>query len=101
MYFQADDHYTHVYLLSGGHMLIPFGISKVEAVIGEVAGEDKYHLRLGRKHILNMRAIFHVNTIRQVVQLYDDHGNVTSIQLPKHILRAIIEYITNRPNQAD
>lgn len=35
MYFQADDHYSHVYYASGTHFMLPFGLSKVESAIGE------------------------------------------------------------------
>ncbi len=96
MYFQADDHYTHVYLLSGGHFLIPFGLSKVGAAIDKVMPEGKYHHRLGRRHIINLRSVFHVNVIKSVVQLSDNHGSVCSLQLPKPVLRTIIEMIESK-----
>ncbi len=92
MYFQADDHYTHVYLLSGLHFMIPFGLSKVEANIAATVTTDRYHHRMGRKYIFNMKSIFHVNVIKQVVQLADNHGAITNITLPKSVLRQIIDY---------
>lgn len=93
MFFQADDHYTHVYLLSGLHFLIPFGLSKVESAIAEAVPSGNVHLRMGRKYIINMRSVFHVNVVNQVVRLSDNHGGVSSISLPKPILRRIIEYL--------
>ena len=33
LYFEADDHYTHVYYSSGTHFMIPFGLAKVEAAL--------------------------------------------------------------------
>ncbi len=99
MYFQADDHYTHVYLLSGGHFMIPFGLAKVEQAIEEAVSSDKYHLRMGRKYIINMRSVFHVNVMKQVVQLSDNHGAVCSLQMPKPVLRTIIDAIENRTSK--
>lgn len=91
LYFQADDHYTHVYYASGAHFLLPFGLSKVEAAVGEITEDTKFLVRLGRKYIVNTRRIFHINTIKQTLLLSDDHGNTQSIHLPKPVLRSLME----------
>lgn len=99
MYFQSDDHYTHIYFLSGFHCLIPFGLSKVESAIDEALGESKYHLRLGRKFIINLKAVFHVNALKQSVIFTDDKGTTATIYLPKPVLRTLMDILDTNKQQ--
>jgi len=91
MYFQADDHYSHVYYASGTHFMLPFGLSKVESAIGEQPEGSEAFVRLGRKHIVNTRRIFHVSTIKQQLLLADDSGGTVAVKIPKHVLRTLID----------
>lgn len=75
--------------------MVPFGLSELEKRIGSVMSDAKFLIRFGRKYIINMRHVFHVNTVRQVVVLTDGNGNNISVSLPKNILRNIIEAISN------
>lgn len=59
LYFEADDHYTHVYYSSGTHFMIPFGLAKVEAALSNKGRAGDAFLRLGRKYIVNIRRVFH------------------------------------------
>lgn len=94
MYFQADDHYTHVYYTTGTHFLVPFGLSKVEMAVSGALPDDKYLMRLSRKYIINVRCIFHVNMLKQVVVLSDDHGTNHSIHLPRPTLRLLMQLLS-------
>lgn len=100
MYFQADDHYTHVYYSSGAHFMIPFGLSKVEAAVDEKLADDKYFMRLGRKYMVNIRRVFHVNAIKQIALLVDDHGNNYTLHLPKPVLRLLMDRLSGVPSSA-
>lgn len=96
LYMQADDHYTHIVYTSGAKFMVPFGLSEMEKRIDDVMeGSEKYLKRFGRKHIINIRRVFHVNTVRQVVVLTDDSANNVSVSLPKNILRSIIETMSD------
>ena len=64
LYFEADDHYTHVYYSSGTHFMIPFGLAKVEAALSNKGRAGDAFLRLGRKYIVNIRRVFHVNAVK-------------------------------------
>ena len=81
--------------MSGAKFMVPFGLSELEKRIGSVMPDAKFLVRFGRKYIINMRHVFHVNTVRQVVVLTDGNGNNVSVSLPKNILRNIIEAISN------
>lgn len=91
LYFKADDHYTHVYSSTGVHMVMPFSLGKVEAVIAQRTGGDTPLLRLGRTFIVNTDRIHHVNVLKQSVLLADDHGNVHSLHLSRQVLQALME----------
>lgn len=93
LFLQADDHYTIVNYVNGTHFMIPFGLSKVEELIAETLVGDCYLVRLGRKYIINTRCVFHINTIKQVVTLSDNHGLNHSLHLPKAILKELMELL--------
>lgn len=94
LYMQADDHYTHVYYQSGLHFMLPFGMSKVNEAIERVMGENPYLMRFGRKFIINLLCIFHINTVKQTLVLADAQGRNISLTLPKQTLRDIMGMLT-------
>lgn len=96
LYMQADDHYTHIVYISGAQFMVPFGLSELERRITEVTAGEPFLVRMGRKFIINMRHVFHVNTVRQVAVLSDANGKNYSISLPKPVLRGIIERLGNK-----
>lgn len=101
LYMQADDHYTHVFYLSGAHFMMPFGLSEVTQVVCRALEGDRYLLRLGRKYIVNTRAIFHINTVKQSLMLTDANGNNVSIRLPKQTLREMIDFLSRPMTHQD
>lgn len=96
LYFQADDHYTHVYYASGTHFMLPFGLAKVEAAVAAPDAGGESFMRLGRKYIVNTRRVFHISTVKQVLMLSDNNGNTLSIHIPKPVLRTLIETLRRR-----
>ena len=96
MYLQADDHYTVAYYASGTHFMVPFGLSKVETAIAEKLDGDNYLIRLSRKYIVNIRCIYHVNAVKQEVQLVDAQGSTHSLHFPKPVLRKLIDMLSIR-----
>ena len=96
MYLQADDHYTVAYYTSGTHFMIPFGLSKVEAAIAEKLDGDNFLIRLSRKYIVNTRCIYHVNAVKQEVQMVDAQGVSHSLHFPKAVLRKLIDMLNVR-----
>ena len=99
LYMQADDHDTHVTYVSGAHFMVPFGLSEVEKRLHALAADDRFLIRVGRKYIVNLRHIFHINTVKQVVLLADANGKNHSLTLPKPILRNLIEMLSGNINE--
>lgn len=99
VYLQADDHYTIVYYSSGTHFMVPFGLSKVETAIAEIDNEQSI-VRLSRKYMVNIRCIFHINVINQIIQLSGFNGECYSLHLPKPVLRNLIDKLNSQEEAA-
>ena len=99
LYMQADDHYTHVTYISGAHFMVPFSLSKVEQHIHALDTDERFLVRVGRKYIINLHHVFHVNTVKQIVLLADVHGKHHSLTLPKQILRNLIVMLSGNINE--
>lgn len=99
LYMQADDHYTHVTYISGAHFMMPFSLSKVEQHIHALDTDERFLVRVGRKYIINLHHVFHVNTVKQIVLLADANGKHHSLTLPKQILRNLIVMLSGNINE--
>ena len=91
LYFQADDHYSHVFYATGTTFMVTFGLSRIEALISEQYPNQTSFYRLGRKYIINTSFLFHVNTIKQVILLADMSGTTHSLHISKPVLRELME----------
>lgn len=98
LFFEADDHYTHVYYTSGVHFMIQFGLAQVENAIAESIYDTKHFVRLSRKYIVNVKRIFHINMHRQIIVLCDDKGVNHNLRMPKATLRTLIDTISQKEN---
>lgn len=101
MCFEADDHYTHVYSSNGNNFMVPFCLARIEEKIRDRHCAYKNLVRLGRKYIINIGNIFHVNAVRQFVLLADSHGKVMNISLSKAVLRTLMNSIKADESIAD
>ncbi|MBR2239075.1 MAG: LytTR family transcriptional regulator [Prevotella sp.] len=93
LYFEADDHYAHVYYASGTHFMVPYGLAKIETALAQKGSEAEALQRMGRKYIVNTNRIFRVNTITENVSLADDQGGNIFLHIPKTVLRALLDSI--------
>ena len=99
MYFQADDHYSHVYYATGATFMISYGLSQIETFIAEQHPHQSNFLRLGRKYVVNISFLFHINTVKQIILLTDLNGTSHSLHIAKPVLRDLIkrfEYSRNK-----
>lgn len=95
-YIQADDHYSHIHYNNGLHFMVPFGLSRIEKAIERQMEQDNVFRRVGRKYIVNVERVFHVNVPRQSLQYFDTKGNIQTLNLPKPLLQGLVEYVRNR-----
>lgn len=96
VYIQADDHYSFVHYSPGVKFMVPFGLSRIEALLAEMDEDVSFIQRFGRKNIVNTRRIFRVNTIKEDVSLCDDTGATMTIHVPKAVLRQWIDSLADK-----
>lgn len=99
MYFQADDHYAYVFYTTGTKFLLPIGLSKIENTLAGQFPHRSPFLRLGRKYIVNIRCLFHINILKQTILLTDAHGNNHALHIAKPVLRDIISRLKEEPEE--
>lgn len=91
LYFMADDHYTHVYYTSGAHFMLPFALARVEERLALLALRQPHPFqRLGRKYIVNLDAVVHLNTAKQSLLLLTATGKSVALPISKPVLRELI-----------
>jgi len=90
VYFQADDHYTHVYYTAGVHFLLPFGLARVEEAVKASAIGMGRLLRVGRKYMVNISRIFHISVIKQQLVMSDGAAGSIALKVPKATLRELV-----------
>lgn len=87
LYFESDDHYSHVFYNQGKSFLLPYGLGHVETQLTAMGPDADFLLRMGRKLIVNSHRIFKVNTAKEQLFLTDDQGNSVVLHVPKAVLR--------------
>lgn len=100
-YMQADDHYTHVYYITGLHVLMPCGLSAVEGLIAVKTNMNHYIVRLGRKYIINIRQITRIDIIRSRLYLFTNSPESIVLHIPKSVLRQLKDDISQEISGQD
>lgn len=90
-HFESDDHYTHVNFASGAHFLLPFGLLRVEEALSGMRCDHGHLVRLGRRYIVNIHYVFHINTIKQQLTLANGQGSSIVLKPSRPVLRELME----------
>lgn len=93
MCFEADDHYTQVFNSRGNSYMVPFCLARIEEKLKALKKGNDFLMRLGRKYIININTISHVNIIKQSLSLIDYHGKTLTLSLSKAVLRTLMGII--------
>lgn len=93
LYFEAEDHYAHIYYASGYNTMIPFSLSTIETHL-----ESYPHIiRAGRGYIINTKHIFRLNRIKQSITFLNKapqekpNQSEKSIKLPRDVIKDILQ----------
>lgn len=80
VYFEADGNYTNIYSINGLKGIVCTNLAQMQKYLSDNLKEDaSIFARVGKKHIVNMKHVYAVNTIRQTIILSD--GATFSFQL--------------------
>ena len=94
IYCQADDHYTHVYYDLDEHVMLPFGLAHIEEGVKKSEVIAKYLVRTGRKYIINLNKIFHVNMLKQEVVLLSNSGKHITLHVSRPACQTLMDILT-------
>ena len=92
-FFQADDHYAHVYYDTNAHFMIPFGLVCLEEEIAVLCGGNNHLVRVGRSYIVNLKKVFYINVLKQEVMLTSVQGQHHVLHVSKTALRNLMEKV--------
>lgn len=97
-YFEADANYCHVYFINGAKATLLTSLVNIEKLISEGFKEDSASfIRIGKKHIVNSRYIFLINTQRQRLSLTDFISpSVFELSISKEALKKLKQLYTDK-----
>lgn len=90
LYFMADDHYSYVYFSQQTYFMIPFGLT---SVIDAISDGNATFARVGRKLVINMDTLVHVNISRQTLTLRDTDGGKIELHASRQSLKELAQSI--------
>lgn len=93
LYIKAEDHYSQVCYRTGARFLLPFGLTSIYEKISQAFQEECCLIRIGRSYIVNIRCVFHINTIKEEIILADATGSNHAIHMSKQSLRILLSMI--------
>ena len=85
---KADGNYSVIVYITGKEIHLPYGISKMEAILKENNDKRNRFVRVGRSVIINHFFVYKIQPIKQIMMLSDGGKENISIVLPKQTLKA-------------
>jgi len=96
VYFEADGNYTTIVTTNNLKFSIGANLSKMEAGLSQRLGDDvKMFMRIGKRFIVNMSFVCHINVQRQRMILTDYTNFSYQIGVSKEALRQVKELLAN------
>ena len=97
-YFEADANYCHVFFINGAKATLLTSLVNIEKLISEsLIDETANFIRIGKKHIVNSKYIFHINTQRQRLSLTDFASpSIFDLSISKEALKNLKQLYTDK-----
>ena len=96
-YFEADANYCHVFFINGAKAVLLTSLVNIEKLISEKFHDNEVNfIRIGKRHIVNSRYIFQINTQRQRLSLTDFISpTVFDLSISKEALKNLKQLYTD------
>lgn len=95
IYCSVDDHYTHVYYDSGDSIMLPLTLTKLETLLLQTFKSTDILVRVGRKYIVNVDYLVHVNVQKCTVDLRSRNGKSIKLNVSRSACQKLMdEYLT-------
>ena len=95
-YFQADDHYAHVYYDTNICRMLPLGLGVLECKIKDLLKSNSLFIRVGRKFIINKSKVIYINCQHKQVRLAHVVDGTYELFLTKTGVRNLMEAVRQK-----
>lgn len=93
-YFEADRNYTSVILANGFKGMVGMNLAKMEQTLQKSLQEKAGRfVRIGKRFIINMKYVCHINVIQQYLILSDQKTFSYRLDISKDALKKLKEII--------
>ncbi|MBQ9584127.1 MAG: LytTR family transcriptional regulator DNA-binding domain-containing protein [Bacteroidales bacterium] len=95
VYFEADGNYTNFVSVNGRTDMVCINLGKMEEFLALRRQEaSSSFARVGKRHILNLRYVYRINTLKQELTLSDQRTFEYTITISKIALKALKELVS-------
>lgn len=100
VYFEADGNYTNIVSVNKLKGVVCTNLSQMQKMLSERLKEDaSIFARVGKKHIVNLRHIYSINTIRQQIILSDGATFAYQLNIGKDALKELKQLMIEKTIQ--
>ncbi len=90
VYFEADGNYTNFFLGNGLKGQAPMNLARMQETLGGSLGEAaSIFARVGKRHIINLNHVYHIDVPRQRLTLSDGERFLYHLSVSKDALRKL------------
>ena len=92
VYFESDGNYTDIVMVNKLRASVCMNLGEMEKLLSmQLGDENRNFIRLGRRFIINMQYIYHINTLKQQLILSDYDHFAFQVLLSKDALKKMKE----------
>ncbi|MCD7721942.1 MAG: LytTR family transcriptional regulator [Prevotellaceae bacterium] len=89
-YFEADGNYTSFYLRNQKRGTVTMNLARMQELLDErMKGDTGTFARVGKRHIINLAYVYHIDLPRQRLTLSDGCGFTCTLDISKEALRQL------------
>lgn len=94
VYFEADGNYTHFVLNDKAKGAVCMNLAEMQRMLSESLHEDaRIFARVGKRHIVNLNYVYHINVLRQKMILSDGEVFYYPLDISKEALKTLKEML--------
>lgn len=102
VYFEADGNYTNIVLSNRLKGVVCMNLARMQQELVDKLKENaNIFIRVGKKYIINHTYLFHIDVLKQKLELSDGEHFSYQLDISKAALKKLKElYISAKPNQS-
>ncbi|WP_288319202.1 LytTR family DNA-binding domain-containing protein [Xylanibacter caecicola] len=94
VYFEADGNYTNIFFENKTQTQISLNLSQMQQLLSRYLNERaRIFARIGKRHIININYIFHIQVLRQNLTLSNGSTFSYNVSISKEALRQLKDMI--------